>query len=115
MATSAVLHLMNMMTVITLFVLELIVGSCNEHLQLSLPKTQKKKNTTNKNCCVVGAGTIGRPPQGRIVTETEDERRLSEYVFLSNSIPWWVAVGGYLCFVAIGTGTIPQLYPPAKW
>ncbi|KAL0033062.1 hypothetical protein WJX79_000741 [Trebouxia sp. C0005] len=62
-----------------------------------------------------GAGTIGRPPQGRVVTETEDERRLSEYVFLSNSIPWWVAVGGYLCFVAIGTGTIPQLYPPAKW
>lgn len=62
-----------------------------------------------------GAGTIGRPPQGRVVAETEDERRLSEYVFLSNSIPWWVAVGGYLCFVAIGTGTIPQLYPPAKW
>ncbi|DBB04564.1 TPA: hypothetical protein ACH3X1_012644 [Trebouxia sp. C0004] len=62
-----------------------------------------------------GAGTSGRPPQGRIVTETEDERHLSEYVFLSNSIPWWVSVGGYLCFVAIGTGTIPQLYPPAKW
>ena len=64
---------------------------------------------------ITGGGTIGRPPQGRIVTETEDERRLSEYVFLSNSIPWWVAVGGYLCFLALGTGVIPQLYPPAKW
>ena len=64
---------------------------------------------------MTGSGTIGRPPKGNIAKETEDERRLSEYVFMSNSIPWWAAIGGYLVFVAIGTGTIPQLYPPAKW
>ena len=27
----------------------------------------------------------------------------------------WVGVGGYIIFLIIGTATIPQLYPPAKW
>ena len=58
---------------------------------------------------------FGQPPEGRIVAETPEEKALSEYVFLSKTIPWWVSVGGYAIFLIIGTAVIPQLYPQAKW
>lgn len=27
----------------------------------------------------------------------------------------WIAIGGYFCMLAIAVGSIPQLYPQAKW
>lgn len=47
--------------------------------------------------------------------ETEHERALRRRVFLSGAIPWWIALAGYFCMLAVAVGAIPELYPQAKW
>ena len=47
--------------------------------------------------------------------ETEEERMLSEYVFVHKGFsPYW-GTAGYIVFIVIGSAVIPQIYPPAKW
>ena len=45
---------------------------------------------------------VGRPPTGTVYAESDRERRLSEYVFLSRPVPWWYCVIGYCVFVIVG-------------
>ncbi len=34
---------------------------------------------------------------------------------MSETIPWWVSLGGYLLLVVLGAVVIPFCYPPVKW
>ncbi|KAK9831441.1 hypothetical protein WJX81_005019 [Elliptochloris bilobata] len=36
-------------------------------------------------------------------------------VFMRGAIPWWVAMGGYVGFAALGAACIPVFYPQLKW
>lgn len=47
--------------------------------------------------------------------ETEEQRKLREHVFLSESFPKFLSLAGFFGCAAIAAGIIPKIFPPARW
>lgn len=46
---------------------------------------------------------------------SKTQRRLRTRVFLSDTIPWWLAPVGYGGLAVLSTIFIPMIYTPVKW
>mmetsp|Transcript_7642 Transcript_7642/g.13536 ORF Transcript_7642/g.13536 Transcript_7642/m.13536 type:complete len:696 (-) Transcript_7642:192-2279(-) len=47
--------------------------------------------------------------------EEEREARLRHRVFMTDSVPWWATLAGYIFFVILGTAVMPVIFPSTHW